>query len=153
MNVDLIQPDGYSADLLAKFFVENVDETYISDADVEYGRALDGGRWVGNLDEVVRDELLSTRKQVWLAHEAGTTLGFAVVDNTQEWAVLEDIVLVRSGRSTGLGGAVLKRLMACVRHQGHAGMRCECGPANTRAHEFFQQHGFTPVAVQFKVTF
>jgi GNAT superfamily N-acetyltransferase len=153
MNVDLIQPDAFSADLLAKFFVENVDETYISEADVEEGRALEVGRWVGNLDEVVRGELLSTRKQVWLAHEAGTTLGFAIVDNTQEWAVLEDIVLVKGGRSTGLGSAVLKRLMACLRHQGHAGMRCECGPANTRAHEFFQRHGFAPVAVQFKVTF
>lgn len=153
MNIDLIQPDAYSADLLAKFFVENVDETYISEADVEVGRALDTERWVGNLEEVVREELLSTTKQVWLAHEDGRTLGFAIVDNTQEWAVLEDIVMAREARRSGAGSKVVKRLMSCVRHQGHAGMKCECGPINARAQEFFMSVGFTPVAVQFKVTF
>lgn len=153
MNIDLIQPDAYSADLLAKFFVENVDETYISEAHVAAGRALDTERWVGNLEEVVRDELVSTTKQVWLMHEGGQTYGFAIVDHTREWAVLEDIVIARSARRNGEGHAVVKRLMACLRHQGHAGMRCECGPIYTRAQEFFMGIGFTPVAVQFKVTF
>jgi GNAT superfamily N-acetyltransferase len=153
MNIDLIQPDAYSADLLARFFVENVDETYISEADVTAGRALDTERWVGNLDEVVREELLSTQKQVWLAHEDGQTYGFAILDHTQEWAVLEDIVVAKAARRSGGGAAMVKRLMACMRHQGHAGMKCECGPTNTRAQEFFMGVGFTPVAVQFKVTF
>jgi hypothetical protein len=145
MNLRIAEPaDVYRAHELARFFIEHVTPDYISYGEMISGRALDLHTWVPNLTEVLVEEFTSGRVQVWTGHEDdGTLVALGVVNVTEPVAVLENLVMA------GEVSEYLRHLMACLRHQGHTGVRVESSTRNSGTHTFLEQMGFVPTHVHF----
>jgi len=150
---------GVDADFnaLAAFFLANTDETYISHGEVLSGRALEPGRWSPDAlrllaaemhDWAVRHEHLD-QGGVYVAKNGGGLLALALLDvlTHSPWAILEDVVIRKDARGSGLGGKILAFMESEARAGGCARIMLESGAGNTRAHEFFQRRGFAPLSV------
>ena len=134
---------------LGKFFIDNVDETYISFGDIySCGRATKDLKWVSNLEEVISNEardILSGKipnKEVIVAHEDEVLVGFAIVALEASSAVLEDLIVDRKIRGKGIGQRIYKAIEDSLRERGIEYIQLESAPQNIKAHEFFHNQGF-----------
>lgn len=143
-------------DALAAFFAANVDTSYISHGEILAGRALGPGQWSPHLVRVLADEmrLLAGRRAqagggVAVARDESGLLALVMLDvrPESETAVLEDVVIRKGARGSGLGRTILAWVEAEAARAGCARIMLESGMANTRAHAFFERQGFMPVSV------
>lgn len=101
------------------------------------------GRVVRGLAPLLDDDALG---QVWLAEEPGGALGYAVV--TWGWslesggreALLDEIFVRRRG--DGVGGRLLREVMAGASAAGCSSAFLETEAPNDRARAFYARHGF-----------
>ena len=138
---------------LARFFAENVSTCYISQTELWSGRAPDFAHWSPNLRRVIKAELLDTlvrdrARRIAVVERAGELVGMAVVvDLGRHYALLEDIVVGRENRGSGVGGTLVRWLFRELRKGGKTSVFLESGGRNTAAHRFFKRQGFRRVSI------
>lgn len=143
-------------DALAAFFQANVDPGYISHGEILAGRALGQGEWSPDMRRVLAREMrqlvenrVRTGGGVAVAEDVSGLLALVMIDVRPDsgTAVLEDVVVRKDARGLGLGQSILAWVEAEAKRAGCARIMLESGVANTRAHVFFERHGFSPVSV------
>ncbi|HVU22848.1 MAG TPA: GNAT family N-acetyltransferase [Opitutus sp.] len=138
---------------LAAFFAENVSTCYISQTELWSGRAPDFAHWSPNLKRVIKAELLDTlvrdrARRIAVAERAGKLVGMSVVvDLGRHYALLEDIVVERDSRGSGVGGTLVRWIFRQLRADGKTSVFLESGGRNTAAHRFFKRQGFRRVSI------
>lgn len=152
-SMELVWNPPGCASALADLFVQNCDRSYISHGDIACGRALDFTQWVPDLQKVVERELerilegAAAEKRVAAARGDSSYLGFAIVRVEKELAEIEDIIIERGARSSGVGGAMMRQIFADLREKGVRRVRAESGANNTGAHAFAERLGFAAVSI------
>jgi GNAT superfamily N-acetyltransferase len=115
---------------LAKLFVDNVDDTYITASEEEWGRTING-KWKPNLYEIVLQEMIDRQDAVLilvLIHEekiAGYT--FSSIEETPH---LEDLMLDKTYRGQGLGKLLVSSTIQTLKEMGFTNFRAELGKNN-----------------------
>ncbi|HWA87376.1 MAG TPA: GNAT family N-acetyltransferase, partial [Opitutus sp.] len=138
---------------LAAFFAGNVSTCYISQTELWSGRAPDFAHWSPNLKRVIKAELLDTfardrTRRIAVVERAGELVGMAVVvDLGRHYALLEDIVIGRENRGSGVGGTLVRWIFRQLREDGKTSVFLESGGRNTAAHRFFERQGFRRVSI------
>jgi N-acetylglutamate synthase-like GNAT family acetyltransferase len=138
---------------LATFFAENVSTCYISQTELWSGRAPDFAHWSPNLKRLIRAELRDTlvrdrARRIAVVERDGELVGLAVVvDLGRHYALLEDIVVKRARRGSGVGGTLVRWIFRQLRAAGKTSVFLESGGRNTAAHRFFERQGFRRVSI------
>ena len=140
--------------LIAKFFIENVDETYITASEVIWGRATLEGSWAPNLFDIVRDEIEASVQDAtkivvlfFLDNEiAGYTFSALKPGNAVE---VEDVVLDRSLRGQGIGRQINAITVKYLQDAGCATMFMEVSSNNARMHDFVKKDGMSPTSIRY----
>lgn len=151
--------DRTAARALAHFFVRSVDTAYISHGEMQGGRAEGPTRWRHDLLAEVTTEfvrLASARgataatAQLVEASRDGEPVGVAVVafhrGRPRPYAVLEDLVVARDARGSGIGKALLSWIERAARSAGIRDMYLESGIHNEGAHRFFERSRYRIVS-------
>jgi ribosomal-protein-alanine N-acetyltransferase len=81
--------------------------------------------------------------QWWVAEREGRLLGHAVVSVVAEVAELQRISVVPAARRTGIGGDLLRAVLAVSAAGGAARVLLEVREDNEAARAFYAAHGFT----------
>lgn len=155
--------DASEAKALAFLFSSNLTTSYISHSELQGPRAIEPGRWVPNIAEVIQQDLLGRVDSVddpapgqnsQLAagiHDSAGNAGVMLVTFSRAapvpYGVLEDIVLRSDLRGKGYGRQALDWLDAECRRRGITRLFLESGIGNHRAHELFERDGFKPISV------
>jgi len=137
---------------LATFFAANVSTCYISQTELWSGRARDFGHWSPSLKRVITKELRETfrdkTKRIAIAERDGELVGMTViVDLGRTYALLEDIVIHRESRSSGVGRTLVRWICSQLRLEGKSSIFLESGGRNVNAHRFFRRQGFRRVSI------
>ncbi len=137
---------------LATFFASNVSTCYISQTELWSGRARDFGHWSPSLTRVIKRELRETfrdkAKRIAVAERDGEIVGMAViVDLGRAYALLEDIVIHRESRGSGVGRTLVRWIFSELRAAGKSSIFLESGGRNVAAHRFFRRQGFRRVSI------
>lgn len=136
---------------LAAFFAGNVSTCYISQTELWSGRARDFAHWSPGLKRVIQKELRETfrdrTKRIAVAERAGELVGMAVVVDLGRYALLEDIVIHRERRGSGVGRSLVRWIFAQLREDGKSSVFLESGGRNVAAHRFFRRQGFRRVSI------
>lgn len=76
------------------------------------------------------------------------TITLVVVPNlthgSRPWAQLENMVVDRSRRSTGVGRGLMDQALAIAREAGRYKMQLQSANARAGAHRFYEREGFSP---------
>ena len=143
------------AGALARFFVATVDPSYISHGEVFCGRALDPHTWAPDLSDVVCAEIARIvsedgGRRVGVVTHEGVTVALAILaidlHARLPYAVIEDVVVARDARGSGLGKWTLNAFAERLRAEGVRALFLESGAKNARAHAFFAREGFEVVS-------
>jgi len=148
---------------LAEFFAQHVGSEYISHSELQGPRALSTAQWRDGLPEILREEIeprLAQSKEVGpgptsqpilVAESDGAIVGLSFVTFAGTagvpFAIVEDLIVVPSMRSQGVGKAVLDWITAEARTRNIRRLFLESGVQNERAHHFFEHEGFQTVSV------
>jgi len=136
---------------LAEFFATNVSTCYISATELWSGRARDFAHWAPSLQRVIQKELREAfrdrAKRIAIIERAGELVGMAVVVDLGRYALLEDIVIHRERRGSGVGRALVRWIFAELRTAGKTSVFLESGGRNVAAHRFFRRQGFRRVSI------
>jgi len=142
-----------------KFFVDNVDISYISHSEIQIGRALSTDEWSPDLFDSVNNELRDAlvtagAKRVFIAHNNDLVVGLGVVvihpEESGSHAVLEDFVVARSHRGHGYGKQILEWLIEQLKRRDVRSVFLESGITNVAAHSFFEANHFEVCSVVMK---
>ena len=93
--------------------------------------------------------------QVLVADDGDTVIGAAVVHLMaplhvpDRWALLSALVVDDAYRSGGIGAALLRAAEAFARERGCAQLELSSNMARTRAHQFYERHGYREKRVRF----
>jgi GNAT superfamily N-acetyltransferase len=145
---------------LAKFFLENVDDKYISFGEYQANLATPGNGWAPDIEQKLLTQMqtlvsnaTTPQPQALLAvaNDKTKLQALAIVRFNLEgpfrYAVLEDIVVAKSTTKRGTGTRFLKWLETECRNRGATHLTLETGSTNSRAATFFENRGFTPISV------
>lgn len=141
---------GEAAALAARVVGLNTD--YISHGEIQTGLSLDGRTWAPKLAALFAEDFddLEGRDLLVARGEDGAMIAFAVVawEETarRRFAVLEDMAVDPDIRSHGVGTRMMEAVAERVRDRGVEWLFLESGLRNTRAHQFFQRHGFNEIS-------
>jgi N-acetylglutamate synthase-like GNAT family acetyltransferase len=150
--------DPSKAKTLAHFFVSNVEPSYISHSELQFGRADQVGTWAANLLEFVTQELTeraqqptNSKSKLVVAERDGAILALSLVTLNRDvpirHAIIEDLVVSAPERSAGIGQCMMDWILASVRNEGMQRVFLESGLSNDRAHRFFERNNFHQVSV------
>jgi GNAT superfamily N-acetyltransferase len=149
--------DAAAVARLSRFFVENADPAYISHGELQLGRAIDEHHWAADLEELIRVELanivgdVSGSRKILTVHVGDVCTGLAILRfetaPPSPYAILEDLLVARSERSSGLGSKMLGLIEDECRRVGCRRIFLESGIGNGQAHGFFQRAGFATCSV------
>ncbi len=132
--------------------IVSLSEDYISHGEIQTGLSADGTTWVSNLAELYAEDFadLDGRDLVVARAADGVLVAFAVVaweqSRRRSFAVLEDMAVDPDARSGGIGARIVDAIAERVRSRGVEWLFLESGVRNTRAHQFYQRHGFTEIS-------
>jgi len=90
-----------------------------------------------------------------VAEQDGTVIGVAVVHVMaplhvpERWALLSALVVGDAHRSGGTGAALLQAAEAFAREHGCAQLELSSNAARTRAHRFYERHGYREKRLRF----
>ncbi|MDH7786827.1 N-acetylglutamate synthase-like GNAT family acetyltransferase [Ochrobactrum sp. 19YEA23] len=147
---------------VADFFSANVNPSYISHTDIQWGRASGVGQWSPDLRENIMELIgqISTGKsarptssgiRLVIAMKNATLVGIAFVsvrcDAACPYAILEDLLISHNMRDRGIGSSMLNWVRDQCRAGGIRRMFLESNLDNTRAHTLFHRLGFQSLSV------
>ena len=122
---------------------------YISHGEIQTGLSRDPYRWSDSLSALYEEDFAhpEAHQSLPVARDAaGGLRGVAIVawesSPRRRFAVLEDLIVDPASRGAGIGAAMLAAVRARVRDEGVDWLFLESGVRNTRAHAFFERHGF-----------
>ncbi len=152
--------DVSRADDAVRFFIENVDASYISHGELQGGRAIDADAWSTSLPEKLKQEILAAMtgapscsigrsRRIALLEIDGVIGALAMVAFHQEafaYAILDDLVVSRSHRGLGVGQSLLRWIENECRTRGIKRLFLESGAGNHRAHHFFEMQSYNIVS-------
>ena len=105
-------------------------------------------------------EILADRARQLVVAVDGRLVGTAdllVVPNLtyhgQPWAIVENVVVARAVRRTGVGGQLIGHLIGLARAAGCYKLQLHSGKQRAEAHEFYRDLGLATVAEGFKIYF
>jgi N-acetylglutamate synthase-like GNAT family acetyltransferase len=154
-----IARDPSDAGDLGRFFVENVDPSYISHGELQQGRALSPDAWSPDIERLVSQEYervikgtgKDAQEYIILAKEGNLLVGYAFVEAHVEdgFGVIPDMITRRDKRGSGIGGKLLDWVDNDLKARGIKRVFLESGLANEKAHEFFEKHQYRVVSKVF----
>jgi GNAT superfamily N-acetyltransferase len=150
--------DRDEVDRLAAFFAQNVTQSYISHSELQFGRAEAPDKWIDDLVAQFRTEIAArvpcrpgAPLRVACAHDGNELVGMTYVTFNAEvpipFIVIEDIVVDRRKRGSGIGQAIVDWVFAQARREGIKRAFLESGKDNHDAHHFFERNGFHQVSI------
>jgi GNAT superfamily N-acetyltransferase len=150
--------DRKDADRLADFFARNVTQSYISHSELQFGRAPAPDKWISDLPAKFKAEIEQrlpfkpgAELRVVSAFSGEELVGLAYVTFNLTvpipFMVLEDIVVARGQRGSGIGQQLLDWIFAQARQEGIKRAFLESGKDNHDAHHFFERNGFHQVSI------
>jgi GNAT superfamily N-acetyltransferase len=151
--------DRDEIDRLADFFSRNVTQSYISHSEVQYGRAAAPDKWIADLHGKFAAEIAeripyrpdAAQCVARAIDEKGQLIGIAYVTFNElvpiPFFVLEDIVVERGNRGTGIGQQMIDWIFSEARRRGIKRAFLESGKDNHDAHHFFERNGFYQVSI------
>lgn len=146
---------GTDTAVLADFFAKCVSPKYISHGEIQVGRALSPTRWRKDLNSVMRKEFEKVIAAglpsggVAVTYADGRLIALALVGfyrGVSPYYILEDLVVDPSKRGLGIAASLLAWIEAHARRRGIKYGFLESGVRNTRAHKFFEKHGYAVVS-------
>jgi GNAT superfamily N-acetyltransferase len=162
LRLQWCEDSGRSSEL-ALFFAENVTPAYISHSEMWGSRALGPDHWRVGLPEILRMEieprLSETHTQsrsldsqpILVAEDDDGLLGISFVtfkvSAPVPFSIVEDLIVLPSRRSAGVGAAIVDWIAREARERGILRMYLESGIHNEEAHRFFERVGFHPCSV------
>jgi ribosomal protein S18 acetylase RimI-like enzyme len=145
---------------LVNFFLQNVDDKYISFGEYQSNLATPGAGWAPDIEQklllqmqtlVANAKSPNPRALLAQAKLQTTLQAIAVVRFNLEGpfrsAHLEDIVVARQTTTQGTGTKFLNWLESECRLRGATHLTLETGATNDHAAKFFTNRGFTPISV------
>lgn len=128
------------ADELVDFFLANTTKDYITDIEIEEGRAVSLTQWSDNLKDILKKELL---KEIPLGNVLVVTLddqikGYALVKIDGKKVVIEDIIV----SVKGLGSDMMKIIHWWADMKGIDKIVCHVGLNNEAAKGLMRKRGY-----------
>lgn len=116
--------------ILAKLFEQNVDDSYLTKTEEDYGRA-ENGKWKDNLYEVVLEEMERRSGEILLLSlvHSDNIIGYSF-SSLSNPCHLEDLVIEKSYRSKGLGKFLISETIRILNEMGYHDFRGDIGPKN-----------------------
>jgi GNAT superfamily N-acetyltransferase len=155
--------DKASAQVLARFFHDNLTPSYISHSELQGPRAIAPGQWAPCAAHSIETELIervshpddaptnaTTTLTGWLKDDGRNCAVFLVTfarTAPVPFAILEDLVVDRSLRGKGYGKQCLDWIYGECRRRGILRVFLESGVHNHRAHDLFNHEGFETISV------
>ena len=142
------------ASAIAKLFVENVDESYITASEVIWDRATPEGRWKPDLFNTVAQEIeLSAddnSKIILLFFLEQRLVGYTFsVIKPMGSAEVEDFVVAADCRGLGLGKAINEITAEHLRQAGCTNLFMEVGQNNERMKRFVAKDGMQETSTRY----
>lgn len=136
--------------ILAKFFSEQIDATYISHSELQSARTTPKGVWSRNLYYVVLNEIAEIRvdqhRMLAVAEMSGELFGLGSLllsrSSDRTYAVLEDFLVAKTVRGKNVGTKFLSWIENELKRDGVLDLFLESGSQNAKAHRFFERNGF-----------
>jgi GNAT superfamily N-acetyltransferase len=123
--------------------------TYISHGEIQAGMTTpDGFHWMEGLEGHYAGEFASPggREMLIARDSAGGIVGIGILhpelDGPVAYGVIEDMAVDPGLRSSGIGSAILERLIERARERHCDWVFLESGLGNEAAHRFFEREGF-----------
>lgn len=148
--------ENYESSELAQFFVDNVDQDYISHGEVLDGRSIDFEHWSQNLKQKMESTIMdalsadlsgTVYSRIASAREGAKIVAIALVefrkDSGSPCLVFHDLLVSRQSRGRGIGSEMLRWVESEAREAGIQIVILESGIRNKRAHELFERHGYS----------
>lgn len=148
--------DREKASWFARFFVENVDLTYISHSEMQNGRAVSSSMWSIDCEAQLQNEMheamnkYSLKKRVVVAYVSGALAALGIVsqeNETTKYATLDDLIVDRQLRGHKIGSEIIKWVVDQLRAEGVREIYLESGGSNEQAHKFFHENAFETCSV------
>ena len=131
-------PEDFST--LAKLFVDNVDDTYITASEEEWGRTING-KWKPNLYNIVLQEMDDRQDAVLilvLIHEEKIVgYSFSSLETVPHF---EDLMIDKSCRGKGFGKLMVTETINYLKSLGYTQFRAEIGKNNSIPQKMAQGH-------------
>lgn len=143
------------AEAIAKLFVENVDETYITASEAVWGRAVLDGGWAPNLYEVVREEAeaavdLDDKLVICLFDDDGSLIGYTFTAlKPSNCAEIEDFVLRKDKRGQGLGIMLHDVTQGALKEVECKTVFMEVSTENKNMQCFVERDGMKPTSIRY----
>jgi ribosomal protein S18 acetylase RimI-like enzyme len=124
---------------LAKLFVDNVDDTYITASEEEWGRTING-KWKPNLYDIVFQEMIDRQDNililVLIQEEKIAGYLFSSLEPTPH---IEDIMIDKAYRGKGFGKLILEYALNILKAMGFNKFRAEIGINNIASQNMFKK--------------
>lgn len=139
--------DTNRADELVDFFLSNTTNDYITDIEIEEGRAVSLTQWSDNLKDILKKELI---KEIPLGNVLVVTLdeqikGYALVKIDGKRVVIEDIIV----SVKGLGSDMMKIIHWWADMKGIERLVCHVGLNNEAAKGLMIKRGYEPQTITY----
>jgi len=124
---------------LAKLFVDNVDDTYITASEEEWGRTING-KWKPNLYDIVLQEMIDRKDNILifvLIHEE--KIAGYLFSSLEAIPHIEDIMIHKSYRGKGFGKLILEYALNTLKAMGFNKFRAEIGINNLASQNMFKK--------------
>ena len=116
--------------ILAKLFVDNVDDTYITSSEEEWGRTING-KWKPNLYDIVLQEMIDRSDNILilvLIHEEKIVgYSFSSLETVPHF---EDLMIDKSCRGKKYGKLLMVETINYLKSLGYTEFRAEIGKNN-----------------------
>lgn len=125
--------------LLAALFVDNVDDTYITASEEEWGRTING-KWKPNLYEIVYKEMVDREDTILLLvlEEDKNIIGY-IFCSLEDVPHIEDIIIDKSQRGKGMGKFIVSEALSILKEMGFNSFRAEVGINNITSQKLLKQ--------------
>lgn len=143
--------------LLAAFFRECLDTSYISHSELQEGRATTPTAWSASLTALLVADIAklctvpSDEGRVAVAYRETELVGLAVLtlhlSGPSPWCVLEDLVVKPSARHLQIGAQLIGWLEKQAAVFGATRSFLESGIQNAGAHRFFHRQGYRDCSI------
>jgi len=152
--ISIFYANPTDASLIAKLFVENVDESYITASEQIWNRATLENGWCDDLYDNVRLEILdgikSGDKLILVMYDDEKLIGYTFTAfKNNSCAELEDFVVHRDYRRDGLGKKLYDRTVEACKANNINTLFLEVGHNNSKMHSFCEKNGMQQTSVKY----
>lgn len=150
---------------IAHFFASNVDSSYISHSELQWGYANMnelGAYWKDGLIQKVEKELenmfLRPDASLYVVKENDKIICFFIIEEIvneahgTKYGLIQDLLVDREIRGSGIGSSILAFIEDKMRESGICEIYLESGFQNKSAHFFFEKNGFKCTSIVMRKT-